>query len=185
MSKTAEQQYQAEYYEANKTKRRKKLKHKWKTDPAFREQERQRNKKRRALLRAEKAAGRFEQMVAEKREQAEQTKPPRFIEIDGEVVQVWTTGSLGREVGRSARAVRTWMRRGDLPGASVFTRDGAAWFTREFCEAVREACKRLYYLNGRGDRKVLRRLIAEELESASISYVPFGKEPQDRVIAGE
>lgn len=178
---SAEQSYQQEYYEAHKDERSEKLKRLWADDPVFRQKEKARNAKRRALVRAEKAKGRFEQMVEEKRHEAAPTKPPRFMMVDGEVKQVWTTGSLGREVGRSARAVRTWMRRGHLPGASVFTRDGAAWFTREFCEAVRKACKRLYYLNGRGDRRVLRRLIVEELAEAGVSYVPFGSE--ERVVA--
>jgi hypothetical protein len=181
--RTPEQEYQSEYYQTHKSERTANLRQKWQDDPVFRQKERERNKRRRALIRAEKAKGRFEAMVESKREQAEPTKPPRFIEIEGEHVQVWTAGSLGREIGRSARAVRTWIRRGDLPGASVFTRDGAAWFTREFCRAVRTACERLYYLNGRGDRRVLRRLIMEELVAAGISYVPFGAEPTARVVA--
>jgi len=173
MSHTSEQTYQAEYYERKKDERTEKLRQLWSDDPEFRKKEQARNRRRRSLIRAEKAKGRFEAMIESKREGAAPTKPPRFILIDGETQQVWTTGSLGREVGRSARAVRTWMRRGDLPGASVFTRDGAAWFTREFCEAVKRACARLYYFDGRGDRKVLRRLIIEELTTGQVPYTPF------------
>ena len=182
MSHTSEKEYQQEYYEAHKEERTAKLARLWRDDPAFRKKERDRNKRRRALIRAEKAKDRFDEMVESKRGDAAQTKPPRFVMIDGECKPVWTTGSLGREVGRSARAVRTWMRRGDLPGASVFTRDGAAWFTREFCEAVRRACERLYYFNGRGDRRVLRRLITEELAEAKVSYVQFGDESAEQRV---
>jgi hypothetical protein len=180
---TSEQAYQQAYYEAHKAERTKKLRRQWREDPVFRRKERERNRSRRALLRAERAGARFADMVEARRKDKAATKPPRFITIDGEVKQVWTTGSLGREVGRTARAIRTWMRRGDLPGASAFTRDGAAWFTLEFCQAVYRACERLYYLNGRGDRKVLRRLIMEELATAGVTFIPYGSEDSERVTA--
>ena len=170
---TAEQEYQRDYYRRNKKLRTSQLRDKWKNDPRWKEQEQERARERRGRLRAGKAQERFEEMIEEKRDAGERTRPPRPALINGEAVQVWTTGSLGREVGRSARAVRGWLRDGILPGATVFV-DDAAFFSRRFCQAVYKACERLYYLNGRGEHKVLKRLIREELAEEAISFVPLG-----------
>jgi len=198
MGRMKDAEYQATYYQEHKTERTEKLRDKWHNDPVWQQRERERAKKRRALIRAEKADGRFDQMIVERRQEMTPTRPPRFIVIGGklkgdrivggEIVQVWTTGSAGREVGRTARAIRSWLThpkhaKRALPGASCFTKDGAAWFTWAFAEAVRCACERLYYLNGRGDRKVLRRLVIEELAEAGITYVPTGGAEADRVAA--
>lgn len=182
---TPEQVYQARYYTKNRKKLRKKSSDKWHTDPKWRANEQARAQRRRGELRAERAHVRFETMVAEKRERAGPTRPPRFMarfQGDKSPPQVWTSGDLGREIGRSPRAVRGWVREGVLPGASVFV-GGVAFFARDFCEAVYLACERLYYLDGRGDKRVLKRLIMEELAAKSISYVPYGKTNQERVAA--
>lgn len=171
MRKTREQRYQAEYYQLNKAKRTRRNKRRWREDPEYRRREQERLAKRRAFERAEKASDRFQAMIEERRDREEVTKLPRFIVIRKRLVQVWSTGDLGREVGRSPRAVRMWLNKGVLPGATVFIK-GAAWFSRVFCMAVHRACERLYYLNGRGKRTVLARLVREELVAARISYVP-------------
>ena len=180
---TPEQEYQREYYRTNKTKRKRALSERWHNDPAFRRQEQARARKRRGELRAEKAPGRFREMISEKRKVMKATRPPRLV-LTGEdaPVEVYTTGSLGREVGRSARAIRAWLHRGVLPGATAYI-GGSAYFSRRYCVAVFEACERLYYLDGRGDRQVLKRLVREELSSKRISYVPHGQEDNsDRVV---
>lgn len=175
---TSEQEYQRDYYRENKDARSKELSERWHNDPVFRDKERDRNKKRRALIRAPRAPNRLKEMIEERRAEHVATRPPRFAVvggrvkgdriIGGKVVQVWNTGSLSRELGRTPRAVQAWIRRGELPGATCFTRDGRAWFSERFAEAVLRACAKLYFLNGRGDRKVLCRLINEELESARV-----------------
>lgn len=179
---TPEQEYQRDYYRAHKEERTQEISDKWQNDPRFRRKEQLRNRRRRALLRAKKAPGRLQEMIDERRAERASTRPPRFVVVGGRVegdrivggrvVQVWTTGSLGREVGRTSRAVRDWLRSNVLPGASAFTSDGRAWFSRAFCEAVYRACKQLYFLNGRGDRRVLARLVREELDGANVHFVP-------------
>ncbi len=170
---TAEQEYQHDYYLRNKKKRTKTLKEAWKNDPRWRASEQERARERRGRLRSAKAGPRFEQMIKERRAAAERTRPPRFVLINRQDVQVWTSGSLGREVGRSPRTVRGWLRDGTLPGATAYV-DGAAFFSHRFCQAVYLACERLYYLNGRGEHLVLKRLIREELAKEGISFVTLG-----------
>lgn len=180
---TAEQAYQAEYYQQHRDERTKTLRERWQDDPVFRAREQERAKKRRGELRAQRAGRRFEQMVDEKRAKGDATRPPRFVMLRGEPVQVWTSGSLGREVGRSPRAIRGWLRDGVLPGATAYIGD-AAFFARDFCEAVWRACKRIYYLDGRGDKQVLKRIIREELAAGRVSYVPQGGDNEkDRITA--
>lgn len=180
---TPDQRYQQDYYRQHRDKRTKRLRERWKNDPSFRQRERDRAKKRRGELRAERAPDRFERMVAEKLAKAEPTRPPRFVLINGKEVQVWTSGSLGREVGRSPRAIRGWLREGVLPGATAYIGD-AAFFERIFCAAIWRACKRIYYLDGRGDKQVLKRIIREELAKDCVTYVPpGGNNETDRVVA--
>jgi hypothetical protein len=177
---TPAQEYQRDYYRRNKAKRTKDLSERWHNDPEFRNKERARNKRRRALNRAvPERAGRLQAMIEERRSEATPTWPPRFVVVGGRVkgdrivggkiYQVWSVGSLSREVGRTARAVRAWVSRGDIPGATCFTRDGRSWFSESFAEAVLDACEKLYFLDGRGDRKVLRRLIHEELDARQVA----------------
>ncbi len=183
---TKEQQYQKDYYEQNKRKRSDQNKWNWKNNPVYREKERKRCALRSAYRRSETAGDRFKNMIAEKRGEMSGTAKPQRAEIDGEVVWVYSTGSLGREIGRSARATRTWLTHPDvskraLPGASIFVH-GVAYFTKEFCEAIYDACRRLYYLDARGTRAKLFGLVMEELATAGVSYVPVGGDNErDRV----
>jgi len=180
---TTEQEYQRDYYKKNKVNRTKALKERWANDAAFRETERERNQKRRGQLRAEKAGWRFHAMIHERRKRLEPTRPPRWVLIgSGPAQQVWTTGSLGREVGRSGKAIRSWLREGVLPGATVYI-GGSSFFSRRFCDAVYRACERLFYLDGRGDRLVLKRLVREELAKTNTGFVPPGGDnSEDRVV---
>jgi len=180
---TPEQEYQREYYRTNKAKRKRELRERWHNDPAFRRAEQERARKRRGELRAEKASDRFREMIEEKRKVMKTTRPPRLVMVGtGAPVEVYTTGSLGREVGRNARAIRAWLHKGVLPGATAYI-GGSAYFSKRFCLAVFRACERLYFLDGRGDRQVLKRLVREELTKDSISYVPRGQDDNsDRAV---
>jgi hypothetical protein len=179
----SEQEYQRRYYQEHRQERTKLLRERWRHDPEYRAREQERAKKRRGELRAQRAAERFEQMIERKQAAGGVTRPPRFVMLRGQPVQVWTSGSLGREVGRSPRAIRGWLRDGVLPGATAYIGE-AAFFSRDFCEAVWRACKRIYYLDGRGDKQVLKRIIREELAAGRVSYVPpNGDNEQDRVTA--
>jgi hypothetical protein len=122
-------------------------------------------------------------MVAAKRENAEDTRPPREELVNGVYMWTYTAGSLGREVGRTSRAIREWLHEGVLPGATAYI-EGAAYFSIDYCAAVKEACRRIYYLDGRGFKAVLKRIIREELARRQVSYVPpKGDNVQDRVVA--
>lgn len=168
---TSEQKYQRDYYQQNKEDRQSYAKDRWEHDLEYREREIQRAKDRRARERASKASSRFVQMIEERRAEADDTCNPLLTDVDGEQVLVYTSGSLSREVGRSARAIRMWLNDGTLPGATVFIQR-RAYFSERFCNAVYRACEELFYLNGRGEKKILKRLIVKELAKEGITYVP-------------
>lgn len=169
----AERDYQKDYYDEHRDERSRKNRWMWNNDPEYRRNEIARSQRRRAQRRAETASDRFKQMVEGKRTDPAPTKPPRIAVVKSRRVWVYTTGSLGREIGRSARVVREWLNEGVLPGASTFV-SGVAYFSKPYCEAVYSACERLYYLDGRGSKRVLKRLIREELAQAKVSFVPLG-----------
>lgn len=179
---TREQEYQRQYYQDNLEERRRYAQDRWRNNREYQQREIQRAKDRRALARAAKASDRFKAMVEERRAEGAETRPPLLTRVEGENVEVYTTGSLGREVGRSDRAIRMWLRDGTLPGATVFAtvrndesgRDvRRAYFSKRFCAAVYKACEELFYLNGRGEKKVLKRLIMKQLHEADITFVPY------------
>ena len=179
---TPEQVYQRDYYQEHKAKRKRELSERWRNDPTFRREEQARAQKRRGELRAEKAGVRFREMIEEEQQKMVPTVVPHFIHTgEDEPVEVFTTGSLGREVGRSARSIRAWLHCGVLPGPSAWIK-GSAYFSRRDGRAVYKACERLYYLDGRGDRRVLKRLVREELAREQISYVLRGQCNTDRVV---
>jgi hypothetical protein len=178
-----EANYQREYYAEHKKKIRARCHEQWRNDPLWRAGEQERARRRRGELRAQRAADRFAAMVLDKQLNEPVTRPPRFIMLRGAPVQVWTSGSLGREVGRSPRAIRGWLREGVLPGATAYIGE-AAFFAHDFCSAVWRACKRIYYLDGRGDKQVLKRIIREELAAGRVIYVPpNGDNERDRLVA--
>ncbi len=181
--RTQEQEYQRTYYQEHRDDRSRAGRERWRDDPVYRANEQERARRRRGELRAKRAGLRFEQMVSAKQAVAGPTRPPRFVMLRGKPVQVWTSGSLGREVGRSPRAIRGWLRDGVLPGATAYIGE-AAFFERDFCAAVWRACQRIYYLDGRGDKQVLKRIIREELAAGQVSYVPpNGDNERDRYVA--
>lgn len=169
--KIEEQRYQREYYEKNKKKRSLAHKKRWKEDEDYREREIARQRKRRAEARKETASDRFDAMVEEKREALKPTRKPKFVEVGGKRCFVFSTGTLAREVGREDGTIRAWLVSGVLPGASVWI-GRRAHFTENYCTAVRNACRRLYSEDGRGDLEILKRLVREEFESAEVFYKP-------------
>jgi hypothetical protein len=175
-----ERLYQHKYYQNHRGDRLKNAALRWKTDADYRKRELERKKNQRALGRAETAIERFMRMVEEKRKSAKPTRKPRRVEIDGKTVDVHTTGALAREIGRDSGTVRKWLADGTLPGCTVLI-GGKCWFSESFAKAVFAACKALYFLDGRGERMMLHRLILEELEKAGESYVPRGGAESDRV----
>ena len=177
-----DREYQRQYYEEHQAERSEHNRWRWENDPEYKRREIERSRKRRALKRAEKASDRFQEMVESKRGDLTTTEVPRPIILNRRKVWVYTTGSLGREVGRSPRVIREWLNEGVLPGASTFVK-GAALFTVKYGEAVRRACERLYYLDGRGCKRVLKRLIHEELFKGKISFIPLGGAEADRTTA--
>jgi len=175
-----EQQYQAEYYQrVTKDKRR----GRWNRDTDYREKEQDRARDRRALKRAATADARFDAMVADKKTQASRTQAPRDVWIKGHPVRCYSSGSLGREIGREGRTIRLWLDANYLPGATAFfgSEKPNAYFSARFCAAVKRACRRLYRLDARFPRNKLRGLVLEELAGADESYVPVGGSEDDRV----
>ena len=168
---TPEQEYQRQYYREHKDERRDYAKDRWDNDREYREREIQRARDRRARQRADKASDRFKAMVESRRAEKDNTCCPLLTEVEEEQVLVYTSGSLSREVGRSTRAIRMWLNDGTLPGATVFIQR-RAYFSERFCQAVYRACEELFYLNGRGEKKILKRLILKELAQEGITYVP-------------
>lgn len=175
-----ERQYQHDYYKRRRKKLLAERRHRWRTDPSYRERETERARKARAIKRSESAEERFESKVEEKKDLERVPRRGRLVEIDGKREWTYTTGSLGAYIGREPNTIRAWMDQGVLPGASIFIGNSRR-FTRGFCDAVRAACRRLYFISGRGERSVLRRLIMEELERAGESYVPKGGTEEDRI----
>ena len=169
---TKEQKYQRDYYQDHAEERRQYAKDRWENDREYREREIQRSSDRRALERAEKGRKRFKAMVEKRKAEDPDTRCPLKTEIDGEPVWVYTTGELAREVGRSPRAIRAWLREGALPGATIWIK-GRAYFSERFCKAVYAACEELFLLDGRGDKKVLKVLIIKALRKEGITYVTY------------
>lgn len=178
---TSEQTYQRQYYRDHITERKDYAQDRWENDREYRRREMQRAKDRRAQERAGKASDRFRAMVDERRGALEETRTPVRTWEGDENVMVFTAGSLAREIGRSKRAVGAWLRDGTLPGATVFLdvrcENGRVvrkpFFSKQFGGAVYRACEQLFYLNGRGEKKVLKRLIRDEMTKTKIIYVPY------------
>jgi hypothetical protein len=182
--------YSADWWEKNKervTKERKKRYHK---DESFREKILDASKTRRPIVRAQKAEGRFEAMVAEKKLKAQAKggkteKRPRFVSVDGKEQFVYPAGHLALECGREPATIRLWLERDILPGATMFFGEGThgtkSYFSEGFVKAVVEACRVLYHLDGNGSRTILKRLVREELAKTEESYVPHGKTEAERV----
>lgn len=168
---TEEQRYQRDYYRKHRKKRSKKHKERWRKDREYREREIQRQREKRAEARKATASERFEQRVEEKRQAEKPTRKPRLADVNGRRVFVYGTGSLAREVGREDATIRAWLAQDVLPGASVWIAR-RAHFTVEFSQAVRNACKRLYEEDGRGNLDILAQLVRAELRKADVSYVP-------------
>jgi hypothetical protein len=170
-----DQFYQRDYYLQNRVPRARAHKARWWSDPEYRKREIERAQNRRAIKRAETAPERFEKMVEAVAGDAEKPhRPPVLVEIGSKEVAVLTTAALAIRCGRKVSTVRTWIEEGVLPGVSAVI-GGRAKFTDRFMDAVKEACRRILFLDGRGDHDQLRLLIVEELASRRESYVPVGK----------
>jgi hypothetical protein len=167
---TSDQLYQRNYHRDNRARRKKSRAKRRKQDKEFREQDIQRLRDRRAQRRQEVAVEKFNQLVEAKREKCQITRRPRMVEIDGERVFVFGTGSLAREVGREDATIRAWLAQAVLPGASVWV-GRRAQFTKAYCEAVRAACRKLLLEDGRGDLDILHGLIRDELREREITFV--------------
>lgn len=176
----AERHYQADYYQRVQKKRRR---GKWHDNSDYREKEQERARRRRALKRAETADERFDAMVAEKKDKGSRTQVDRDVWVGGRPVRCYSSGELGREIGREARTIRLWLDSTYLPGATAFLGTGKpdAYFSAAFSGAVKRACRRLYRLDARFPRDKLRGLVLEELAAAGESYVPVGGTEDDRV----
>jgi len=175
-----ERLYQAAYYQSVQKERRR---GKWHRNSDYREKEQARARRRRALRRAELVDARFDAMVADKKGAWGRTQAPRDVWVGGNPVRCYSSGSLGREVGREARTIRLWLDNTYLPGATAFLGAGKpdAYFSAPFCRAVKRACRRLYRLDARFPRDKLRGLVLEELAAVKESYVPVGGTEEDRV----
>lgn len=175
-----EKKYQRDYYLRTREDRSKAAAKRWDDDPDYREREMKRSKDKRALARASTASDRFKAMVEARKADPPKVRPPRFVEIEGKKVWVYSTGQLAIEVGRDPETVREWIEERYLPCCSIVI-SGRYWFSQEFIGATVRACGELFKFDGRGDRECLRRLILGELEKACVSYVPIGKNEEARV----
>jgi len=176
-----EREYQHRYYEEHKKQRSAQRKHRWRCDPEYRRRINERTRLRRAKARAETADQRFSEMVEAKKERTlarrkkgrKYSMPWRKVPVGeggaGPFTRVYSAGYLALEVGRETATVREWLTSNVLPGCSIWIGD-RAFFTREFIDSVYAACERLFYLDGRGLRSVLRRLINEELVRRKVPY---------------
>jgi hypothetical protein len=170
---TEDQLYQRNYHRSNKVRRAKARALRRKKDTAFREADIERLRQRRADKRAEVADAKFAALVEEKRDKLSPTRRPRLVEINDERVYVFGTGTLAREVGREDATIRAWLSQGILPGASVWI-GRRAQFTKQYCGAVRRACRGLLLEDGRGDLTILKQLIRQEFKDSGITYVRKG-----------
>ena len=112
------------------------------------------------------------------------TQVPRDVWVGKQAVLCYSSGSLARESGREARTICLWLSLRILPGATAFFAVDTkpdAYFSVEFCAAVKLACRRLYRLDARFPRSKLRGLVLEELACAKESYIPVGGTDDDRV----
>lgn len=169
---TADQKYQKEYYREHKDDRRDYSKDRWDNEPGYRKREIQRARDRRATVRAGKATDRFRSLVEARRKDDTDVCQPLLTLVGDDKVLVYTSGSLSREIGRSPRVIRMWLQDGTLPGATVFVQR-RAYFSERMSKAVYRACEELFHLNGRGEKRILKRLIARELARDKITYVPY------------
>lgn len=181
VQKEKDRLYQANYYQINAETRLASASRKWQRDRKYRRREMDRKKDSRAITRSRTAEERFLAMVADKAANPSKHRHPRWAEINGERVEVYSTGFLGEAVGRDTSTMRMWLNEGVLPGASVVL-DGSNWFSKGFITAVFEACRKLYYFDGRGERATLKRLVLEQLEAGGEMWVVPSKNPE-RVAA--
>lgn len=174
-----EQRYQAEYYRDHAKKRSKARAKKWREDADYRAREINRMRERRAAERKRRGADKFEQMVAERREEeADNSKPhrrARIVTVGKQRVWVWGTSKLAAAVGKTEATIRAWLASGVLPGCSVWMgrRGGQRarpHFSKAFIAAVEDACRQLYVEAGRGDLDVLRRLVLYSLSEHGLVY---------------
>lgn len=168
-----EKYYQHDVYLRNRADRAANAKERW-DKPEYRKREIERAQDRRAVARSENAPERFEKMIESAQAVAPPVRPPIEAEIDGDKLLVYSTTVLGLKCGRKVSTIRQWVEEGVLPGCTVVV-GGRAKFSEPFMEAVREACKRVLYLDGRGNHTQLKLLVIEELELRGESYVPIEK----------
>lgn len=176
VQKEKDRLYQANYYQTHADARLENAAQKWESDSGYRRREMDRKKDVRATQRAHTAEARFLRMVAEKAENPSKHRKPRWADVGGSRVEVYSTGFLGEAVGRDTSTMRMWLNEGVLPGASVVL-DGANWFSKTFITAVFEACRKLYYFDGRGERSTLKRLILGQLDAVGEKWVAPVKNP--------
>lgn len=170
----------AEVQESRSQRRRRK----WREDAAFRERELARAKAERAARRAAAAPRKFREMVAAGRKRSVPTRRPRMWSPTGktsDLVEVYPTGTFSVVIARTGDTIRDWMKRGVLPGASVWYGVGVgrkAYFTQGYMNAVFAAMARVYAVDGNGRLEILRRFIVEELERAGevVSPAPGGSD---------
>lgn len=183
----------AAWYARNKDTVNKDRKKRYHNDPKFRRKILKAAKQRRPHTLAAKAVERFEAMVRDKIDRRQQKdeeraragkrvaqKRPRMALIDGKETWVYPTGVLALRVGRVSPVIRLWLERGVLPGATIAF-GGKSFFSEGFITSIYEACRRVYFINGNGSRKVLKRLVLEELAKAGESWVPHNGTEEARV----
>ena len=177
----ARRDYQRKYYVEVVKPRRRRNRYA-DVDPVQRERAKARELKRSAISRARVAYDRFTGRIRAHRKLINNSAASaRVTLIDGAPTVCYSSDTLGREIGREGRIVHMWLREGVLPGATVWVtqrhhpveakRHMRAYFSREFCESVYRACTDLFYIDGRGSKTVLKRLVQAELRNRKVGYV--------------
>ncbi len=190
------------WYKNNKKERNRKRRQKYDEDDAHKQKILDACKARRPAIRRVKAKEKFDAKLEEgqqrRREREVQREVldntargggrrglPRYILVNGETMWVHTSRKLAETVGRGSSTIRAWMSQKVLPGCTVEFPGKRYYFSKRFIRAVKDACRRLYYIDGNGSRDVLAGLILEELSKVGASYVPIGSGPKDRVFPQE
>jgi len=183
------------WYQQNKEERNAARRARYAEDQKHRSSILEAARSRRPEERKSKARGKFEDLVIENRDKVGNLDlttarrgrkgHPRYAKLsNGWVGWVHSTRTLALMVGRRPCTIARWVDAGVLPGSTA--RFGRRYFfSKKFMQAVRRACKRLFYEDGNGSRDLLSQLIREELTRDGLSWLPPGSSEFDRVCPAQ
>lgn len=168
-------EYHRKYWQENKKRISKRRRERYQNDPEYRARHLEQTRKSRERKRQEEADKRLERdrKMSEKRHKGEELKRPRLMKIKGKPTACYSTSALARYIARSNETIRRWLTMGVLPGVSYVDDSGHYWFTKSYCETLRDCVEEMYHRprqrkGGRGDTEVLKELVGKVFKKKKV-----------------